>query len=164
MESTAETTPDVSPKDSDDEMHDMLFARRGCCHWNIPIFSSVGNSNNAASGPSWIFKWERISNSSPEKEEESAWWLSAFKKLREWSELVAGPRWKTFIRRFNKTRGGCCGMRNGKLFQYDPLSYALNFDDGVGQNGHFDFSSRYAAIPVSAKSSIDLGRDALVFR
>ncbi|KAI8551731.1 hypothetical protein RHMOL_Rhmol06G0209200 [Rhododendron molle] len=100
---------------------------------------------------------------------------SAFKKLREWLELVAGPRWKTFIRRFNKTRGGCCGMRNGKLFQYDPLSYALNFDDGalrrrgaVRQDRaegalHSDFSSRYAAILVSAKSLMDLGRDAPVF-
>ncbi|KAF7148253.1 hypothetical protein RHSIM_Rhsim03G0043300 [Rhododendron simsii] len=44
------------------------------------------------------------------------------------------------------------------------ISYTLNFDNWVGQNGHFDFSSRYAAIPVSTKSSMDLGRDALVFR
>ncbi|KAF7129962.1 hypothetical protein RHSIM_Rhsim10G0023200 [Rhododendron simsii] len=84
----------------------------------------VGNSNNAASGPSSIFKWERISNSSLEEEE------SVFKKLREWLELMAGLRWKTFIGQFNKTCGGCCEMRNDKLFQYDPLSYALNFDNG----------------------------------
>ncbi|KAG6437180.1 hypothetical protein SASPL_102091 [Salvia splendens] len=34
-----------------------------------------------------------------------SWWsdgVEAFKKVREWSELVAGPKWKTFIRRFYK--------------------------------------------------------------
>ncbi|KAI8562207.1 hypothetical protein RHMOL_Rhmol03G0016700 [Rhododendron molle] len=44
------------------------------------------------------------------------------------------------------------------------ISYAFNFDDGVGPNDHFDFSSRYAAIPVLAKLLMDLGRDAPVFR
>ncbi|KAF7144232.1 hypothetical protein RHSIM_Rhsim05G0204400 [Rhododendron simsii] len=90
-----------------------------------------------------------------EEEEESTWWLTAFKKLREWLELVGGQRWKMFIWRFNKTRGGCCRMWNGKLFQYDPLNYALNFDDGalrrrgaVRQDRaegalHSDFLSRY---------------------
>lgn len=157
MESTAETTSPNSDSDSD-EMHDIMFAKRGCCHWHIPIFSCIGKSNTSGSS------WERISSSSPEKELEakSGWWLSAFMKLREWSEVVAGPRWKTFIRRFNKNSRGCCGMKNGK-FQYDALSYALNFDDGVGeQNVHFDnvfrdFSSRYAAIPISTKSSINVG-------
>lgn len=73
-------------------------------------------------------------------------------KAREWSEIVAGPRWKTFIRRFRKRGGG----RQGK-FQYDPLSYALNFDEGHGQDGNLeeaeygsrDFSARF----VTAKST-----------
>ncbi|CAN0839579.1 hypothetical protein LINGRAHAP2_LOCUS2613 [Linum grandiflorum] len=86
-------------------------------------------------------------------------WLSrgfqAIKKVREWSEIVAGPKWKTFIRRFNRNRSGgfSNNHRHGK-FQYDPLSYALNFDEGKHQDydefdeqgaGFRDFSSRYAA-------------------
>ncbi|KAK2975016.1 hypothetical protein RJ640_001226 [Escallonia rubra] len=56
--------------------------------------------------------------------------------------------------------GSGSGGRSGK-FQYDPLSYALNFDEGPGQNGDLEgseedyrfqnFSSRYA--------SMDLGKD-----
>ncbi|KAA8548074.1 hypothetical protein F0562_004665 [Nyssa sinensis] len=34
-------------------------------------------------------------------------------------------------------RTGSGGGRHGK-FHYDPLSYALNFDDGPGQNGNLD--------------------------
>lgn len=52
-------------------------------------------------------------------------------KVREWSELVAGPRWKTFIRRFRRgpTRHGSGGGVGRKL-NYDALNYALNFDEG----------------------------------
>ena len=55
-------------------------------------------------------------------------------------------------------------------FRYDPLSYALNFDEGHGASpegpggefpGYPDFSPRFAAPPGSARSSMDLGsRDA----
>ncbi|KAK6122979.1 hypothetical protein DH2020_043278 [Rehmannia glutinosa] len=94
--------------------------------------------------------------------------VGALKKIREWSEIVAGPRWKTFIRRFNRNRSGS-GSKHAN-FQYDPLSYAMNFDEGPGQNGHFEeegedgyyygsrnFSSRYA------KGSMDLGKDGPTF-
>ncbi|KAF5946458.1 hypothetical protein HYC85_016686 [Camellia sinensis] len=88
-------------------------------------------------------------------------------KVREWSEIVAGPRWKTFIRRFNRNKSG--GSKHAN-FQYDPLSYALNFDDGSAQiadledeYGFPNFSSRYAAIPMTAKSSMDFGKDAPAF-
>ena len=52
-------------------------------------------------------------------------------------------------------------------FRYDPLSYALNFDEGHGASlegdftGYRDFSARFVGPPASAKSSMDLGgRDA----
>ncbi|MCD9644430.1 hypothetical protein HAX54_032639 [Datura stramonium] len=90
--------------------------------------------------------------------------INALKKLREWSEIVAGPRWKTFIRRFNRSKSD----RNAK-FRYDPLSYSLNFDEGRGNNGEEEeeeelvlrnFSTRYASIPASGKMSMmDLGKD-----
>ncbi|MCL7023914.1 hypothetical protein MKW94_013576 [Papaver nudicaule] len=62
---------------------------------------------------------------------ESNWFVKRGKKLREISELIAGPKWKTFIRKI----GYYCN--NGKNINrkrmntvYDAHSYALNFDDG----------------------------------
>ncbi|KAL2528822.1 NHL domain-containing protein [Forsythia ovata] len=123
---------------------------RICCSlWNIPCFCYR---------PSEVASvWERLPKTEKEREaaQASSWWrkcIKAFKKTREWSELVAGPKWKTFIRRFHKT-----GSKPRK-FQYDPLSYALNFDEGQGQNGQLEedrifrnFSSRYAAA-ISVKA------------
>ncbi|CAI8609941.1 unnamed protein product [Vicia faba] len=105
--------------------------------------------------------WERVrsasfSQSHPTTTTTTAdrWWsrgLKALKKLRAWSEIVAGPRWKTFIRKFNQHRSSRC-MAN--KYQYDPLSYALNFDEGQNEDSRDDgfrnFSTRYAA--VNAKS------------
>ncbi|GJS42107.1 hypothetical protein Tco_0567150 [Tanacetum coccineum] len=109
--------------------------------------------------------WEHISNKS-DKNEGDRWWckgVRTFKKIKEWSELVAGPKWKTFIRRLSKKRS-----KHNSIFKYDPASYSLNFDEGkahVEDDDLFfrDFSARYAYIPVSAKSSMDLGKDGLSF-
>ncbi|KAL8528243.1 hypothetical protein ACS0TY_005884 [Phlomoides rotata] len=141
-------TPESTLKyeDSNNDVDETAFyGRRWCCFWNFPCYRLRKSDD-----------WERISTSEKDRTESSSpgWWsegIEALKKAREWSELVAGPKWKTFIRRFNKTPAK---SKSGK-FQYDPYSYALNFDEGVGQNGQFeddrvlrDFSSRYAAIPV----------------
>ncbi|XP_076908308.1 uncharacterized protein LOC143565120 [Bidens hawaiensis] len=76
--------------------------------------------------------------------------ITVLKKIREWSEIVAGPRWKTFIRRFNRNKTS--------KFQYDPISYALNFDMGPLENGDPEseneymvrnFSSRYVLPPAA---------------
>ncbi|GAB2222810.1 hypothetical protein Droror1_Dr00016937 [Drosera rotundifolia] len=134
------------PADSaDSDFLDTEFAhRRRCCCWFRP--PSLASSSS------------------------DTWWSRGWRKLREWSEIVAGPRWKTFIRRFRKNKGG-----ERKKFGYDPLSYAMNFDEeGNGKNGDDgdwddddlgfrDFSSRYAVIPASAKSSFDWGRDGATF-
>jgi hypothetical protein len=48
------------------------------------------------------------------------------KKVKEASEIVAGPKWKTFIRKIGayiKKRK----QRNNQA-QYDAESYTLNFD------------------------------------
>ncbi|KAK4426159.1 hypothetical protein Salat_1384400 [Sesamum alatum] len=139
----AETEFSRKDEDMNDDFHETEFVSRGCCSFfRLPCFKTE--------------KWERISASEREQEVSSSrslWGkgIQAVKKVREWSELVAGPKWKTFIRRFKKTPGR---PKPGK-FQYDPFSYALNFDEGPGQSGQFederifrDFSSRYAAIPA----------------
>ncbi|RVW52851.1 uncharacterized protein LOC117904460 [Vitis riparia] len=127
-----------------------LFSSRSCC-FCIPCF---GSHRSSTVGLAW---WEKMRTA----QNEDTWWgrsLRSFKKVREWSELAAGPRWKTFIRRFNKTRSG--GARHGK-FQYDPLSYSLNFDEGAGHNGSsdddrgYEFTARYASVSLSSKSSME---------
>lgn len=89
-------------------------------------------------------------------------------KVREWSELAAGPRWKTFIRRFSRSRSGGSRHAAGK-YQYDPLSYALNFDEGHngdfgddGYDGLRNFSTRYAAPPPFKSVSSDSNQDVAV--
>ncbi|KAF8407944.1 hypothetical protein HHK36_007084 [Tetracentron sinense] len=148
MKQMGTENPDLSNKEGEsgeEEMNDNVFSKRGyCCFW-MPCWGPDGSTTI---GSEW---WERIRTA----EKEERWWSKgwkAWKRLREWSEIVAGPRWKTFIRRFNKNRSGGAG-KQGK-FQYDPLSYALNFDEGPGQNGnsdddyvHRDFSCRFASIP-----------------
>ncbi|KAL6633562.1 hypothetical protein ACP70R_026233 [Stipagrostis hirtigluma subsp. patula] len=137
-----------------DDAEAAFFARRGrrcCCFpWPAPSHQRAGAA--AALGAA----------------EEESWWqraADAVLKVREWSELVAGPRWKTFIRRFG--RGQPRPHHFGRKLNYDALSYALNFDEGHGASpegdytGYRDFSSRFAVPPASAKSSMDLGgRDA----
>ena len=77
----------------------------------------------------------------------NTWWAKKLKKAKEFSEVVAGPKWKNFIRKcggyFNNNKN-----KKKNRFQYDAESYALNFDGG----GDFDseengllpsFSSRF---------------------
>ncbi|KAF5746861.1 hypothetical protein HS088_TW06G01037 [Tripterygium wilfordii] len=151
-----------------DDINEAAFAKRGCCFW-IPCFNS---NPSPAVGSIW---WERIGNAenNPATSNQESWLVRGWNRVREWSELVAGPKWKTFIRRFNKNnRNGNHGFGRQGKFKYDPSSYALNFDEGPGQNAHLDddiihrdFSARYAflGMPSSTKSSMDLGKDAPLF-
>ena len=61
--------------------------------------------------------------------ETESWWVKKMNGVKEFSEVIAGPTWKNFIR---KIGGYCKGRSNCKKgrFQYDPQSYALNFDNG----------------------------------
>ncbi|XP_076895652.1 uncharacterized protein LOC143548337 [Bidens hawaiensis] len=106
------------------------------------------------------YRWQKVHNPSPSLWSRS---IDAFKKLREWSELIAGPRWKTFIRRFNRNKSS---GRHSAKFQYDPLDYPLNFDQGPLETGDSEaeneymvrnFSSRYVArtnVPVGSSSVV----------
>ncbi|KAJ9559669.1 hypothetical protein OSB04_004829 [Centaurea solstitialis] len=121
------------------------------------------------------YRWQKVRSSSPDhhhhnhhnhQSDKTLWsrGIDALKKIREWSEIVAGPRWKTFIRRFNRNNNRSFGGRqqSPKNFQYDPLGYSLNFDEGPLQSGDSEmendymirnFSSRYASVPVGNKST-----------
>lgn len=159
--SLAQTSIDLSPRETDpldDEVQEQFFTKRsGCCLW-LPCFRSGPSSSTDSI---W---WERMRTVA---EKEDPWWFRGWKKVREWSELTAGPKWKTFIRRFNKSRHGTGGYKPANVkFAYDPISYARNFDEGPRANGDLDndylnhsFSCRFASVPASAKSSMDVGKD-----
>ncbi|KAG6772296.1 hypothetical protein POTOM_023699 [Populus tomentosa] len=77
------------------------------------------------------------------------WSVRKLKKVKEASEIVAGAKWKTFIRKIGayiKKRK----QRNNQA-QYDAESYALNFDreDGCVIPG---FSSKFAAASVDQET------------
>lgn len=60
-----------------------------------------------------------------------SWWKKRAKKVKEISEFIAGPEWKTLIRRISNSLNEINMKRKSHMqFQYDPQSYRLNFDDG----------------------------------
>ncbi|KAK7265148.1 hypothetical protein RJT34_32764 [Clitoria ternatea] len=74
-----------------------------------------------------------------------SWMVEKLKKVKEASEVIAGPRWKTFIRKVSGY--GKKNQRNNR-FQYDEQSYALNFNSGAQSEDEampHSFSSRFAA-------------------
>ncbi|CAH8350202.1 unnamed protein product [Eruca vesicaria subsp. sativa] len=117
-----------------------------CCSC-FPTFRPRTSSRQHSSS-----SWGRIRT----VDDNPPWWKRAALKIREWSEIVAGPRWKTFIRRFNRDPRRGRDWDAGEKFQYDPLSYSLNFDDDdeedeyVGLGGFRSFSTRYASVPVTS--------------
>lgn len=151
MASEAEATA-ISQRDLEaiDETSNVLIRNTRCC-FIFPCFNSRRQSSSAA-GVAW---WQRVQS-------HDRWWapaVAAFQRVREWSEIVAGPKWKTFIRRFNRNRSGNSHNHHGK-FQYDPLSYSLNFeeDSNFDNDDEFtgfrrDFSSRYASSKLASTAA-----------
>lgn len=134
----------------------LLASKRYSCLC-FPCFGPHRSTNSDE--PSW---WERAKDKA-KFDGDDHWWsggIRSLKKIRQWSEIVAGPRWKTFIRRFNRNRPAA--VKLGK-FHYDPISYALNFDEGNNgvenfegdeYNGGFqNFSGRFAGVPAPVKTS-----------
>ncbi|KAJ1436970.1 hypothetical protein SESBI_03805 [Sesbania bispinosa] len=73
-----------------------------------------------------------------------SWMSNKLKKIKEVSEVIAGPKWKTFIRKIS----GYGKKQQKNRFQYDEHSYALNFNSGA-QSEDDDmppsFSARFSA-------------------
>ncbi|KAF9612092.1 hypothetical protein IFM89_038071 [Coptis chinensis] len=102
------------------------------------------DSNGCGCFRFFSFRWKPRSNNDqigllhPQQQQQESWVIKSGKKLREISELVAGPKWKNFIRKFSAYRNN----KKRTQFQYDPQSYALNFEDSQEED---DFSGRFAA-------------------
>ncbi|TKY50397.1 hypothetical protein E2542_SST27861 [Spatholobus suberectus] len=118
--------------DAGDDVARIAFRRRRCMSFCLPCFPSETTS-------SW---WENLR--SPATKER--WWCRRWNPAREW---------KTFIRRFNNNNN----YKKHCSFRYDPLSYALNFDEGnaAGEDGYGHgyggFSARFASVSQSEKES-----------
>ncbi|CAJ1946787.1 unnamed protein product [Sphenostylis stenocarpa] len=111
----------------------IAFANRRCMFLCLPCFPSESSSST----------WWQDLQSPPNKER---WWYRRWKMVRDW---------KTVVRRFNNNRSN--HYKSHGSFRYDPLSYALNFDDGtaVGDDDHEHkgFSARFASIPQPEKTA-----------
>ena len=76
-----------------------------------------------------------------------SWWKNKLNKVKQVIEVSAGPKWKTFVRKFSGF-GINKNKKDRNKFQYDPQSYALNFDGGFACEEDdlvLGFSSRFAA-------------------
>ncbi|KAL2929871.1 Protein BCH2 [Bienertia sinuspersici] len=95
--------------------------QHGCggCFRNFMLFTTQKHATNNTDQVHLLpERW-------PERE---SWVVRQVKKLREVSELVAGPKWKNLLRKI----GAYFGNNNKKKgFQYDSFNYTLNFDDGI---------------------------------
>ncbi|XLR28328.1 hypothetical protein HN51_041656 [Arachis hypogaea] len=137
---------------ADDDMQDIIFTKRGCLFW-IPCFRSKASSSAYGRRCGEEQKSEKKQHSRPKK----------LKKVKELSKKVFGSKWKKFIRRLKKKNVPRTTLLKKGSFHYDPLSYSLNFDDGKHYEGDDherysrNFSYRFASLPASTKSSMDLG-------
>ncbi|KAJ4827243.1 hypothetical protein Tsubulata_015205 [Turnera subulata] len=119
--------------------------------------SACGCFQGLCSGLRRSYTHKQLVHNQDQEVKEDGWFVEKVKELREISELLAGPRWKNFIRRFSVR--GCYKKRSRMQCHYDPQSYALNFDDGIEREANVaypDFLARYAASVQMNK--VDLGR------
>lgn len=125
-------------KGEDIDDYDEAVSPSGCCCH--PLFS---------------FKWRKSNDNERgyllqqkgEQQHRETWWVKRLNKVKEVTEVLAGPKWKNLIRKIGGYRNNKSKKERNK-FQYDPQSYALNFDNSV--DGEEDgllrgFSSRFSA-------------------
>ncbi|KAL0016476.1 hypothetical protein SO802_003545 [Lithocarpus litseifolius] len=91
-----------------------------------------------------------IQQQSGEKKED--WLVNKMRQVKQFSELLGGPKWKNFIRLFSMHG---INKKRRVQFQYDLQNYALNFGDGINgeveDDAYLDFMPRYVAPPGITK-------------
>lgn len=144
----------------------------GAGGWGCFRFFCFGSSNSArGAGERTQFLQQSTAGSDHHHQQQSAaddqyphketWLVVRLKSLKEFSELVAGPKWKNFIRKFSKKLPR---KYSTTTTQYDPRSYALNFNDGVDDDEDDDgfllrnFSTRFAPPVPAAAGTTDQQR------
>ncbi|KAI3694835.1 hypothetical protein L1987_77816 [Smallanthus sonchifolius] len=136
------TTPIIMEHDQEgkDTYYDDDAVPSGGC---FRLFCCFDNHRHHHDGETAGFLYQ---NHSGDLINQDTWLMRRAKSVKEYSELVAGPKWKNFIRRFSrktKTRSNA-----NTPFQYDPQSYALNFNDGGNREDDDllprSFSTRFA--------------------
>ncbi|CAK7338523.1 unnamed protein product [Dovyalis caffra] len=114
-----------------DDHEEETYSPTGCCCFRLFTFNSRRNNER---------DYDLLNQNG---EHRDPWLVRKLNKVKEASEVLAGPKWKTFIRKigaFIKKKK----QRNNQ-FQYDAESYALNFDREEDDNLIPGFSSRFAA-------------------
>lgn len=124
-----------------------------CRSQGTPVFPSTGGDDDydeaaAATGCGCFRRFclgrdddESHSYLLREKEgQQEAWFVAKLRKLKESSEVVAGPKWKNLIRKMGRTLNP---NKTAQRFQYSPESYALNFAADDAQLLH-SFSTKFA--------------------
>ncbi|XP_004514062.1 uncharacterized protein [Cicer arietinum] len=89
------------------------------------------------------------------EQKEDLWWSCKLRKIKEVSEVIAGPKWKTFIRKIS----GYVKKQQKNRFQYDEQSYALNFSSGAQSEDDglpHSFSVRFSAPFPSGRRQTEL--------
>ncbi|KAK9055138.1 hypothetical protein SSX86_026220 [Deinandra increscens subsp. villosa] len=132
------TTPIITEHDHEgtDIYHDDAAAGSSGC---FRLFCCFDNHRHDGETAGFLYQ-----NQSGDLINEDTWFMRRAKSLKEYSEVVAGPKWKNFIRRFS--RRPKTTRSNG--FQYDLQSYALNFNGGDDREDDDllprSFSTRFA--------------------
>ncbi|KAL2534840.1 hypothetical protein Adt_08191 [Abeliophyllum distichum] len=123
---------------------------------NDVVYEEAGSVGGCACFRLFCFGWNRENEEEKShmlQGEKEPWLVKELKKLKEFSEVVAGPKWKNFIRKIGKL---CNEKKSKTQFQYSPESYALNF---ACDDDHDDlvcsFPSRFA--PQAFQRSTEKG-------
>ncbi|KAH8481768.1 hypothetical protein H0E87_029310 [Populus deltoides] len=114
-----------------DDYEQEAYSANGCCCFGLFNFNSRRNNER---------EYDVLNQNGDSRD---PWLVRKLKKVKEASEVLAGPKWKTFIRKISayiKKKK----QRNNQT-QYDAESYALNFDREEDDCLIPGFSSRFAA-------------------